>query len=622
MRSAGAVGRLALLFAVGTAGAQEPPLIPRPAGLELCEGQFRFPAETEIVLDDPASQEARDAARFLQTILHPFSKATVSSGPADHPSLQITQKDAGHLPGPEAYEVVVDPGRVLIRAAGAAGLFYGCQTLAQLLPGDHAARTAEIPCMKIADHPRFAWRGLMIDVSRTFFDKHHLFRWIDLASRYKLNRLHLHLTDDQGWRIEIASRPALTKIGSKFSPRFNRRGGYYTQEDIREIVRYAADRHVEVVPEIDMPGHTLAALRAYPELSCTGGPFEIYPFGEGPEIQEDVLCVGNEEAFRFATDVLTEVLDLFPSRVIHIGGDETPAKRWSACPKCIALGKGEGYASPEDLLPHFINRAARFLEERGRIPMAWDDVLSERLDPGVAVMAWHSARVGIEAAASGRRVVFAPWNQSYLSNDPWIVRAEDVLALELAVSRAEESGAVEGLEACIWTARVTDPADLETKMIPRLLALAEGAWTLRERRQHGSFWRRLPGHLARLQREGIGMEVRAGGWTPSHLKKQEILQWNLDDLLLLPSDVRCTFRYERGQHGLAIASVELLEDGVVVAREERTGFAGSTHAANVYRFRVEARRPESSYALRALVRQKGKVESHGSVWVRVLPDPP
>ncbi|MCK4967039.1 beta-N-acetylhexosaminidase, partial [bacterium] len=303
--------------------------------IHISGGKFKITSETVIIVDNNTSKEGK----YLSEIFSSASgfnlniKQVSQQKPGNNCIKLIISPEETYL-GEEGYKLSVQSDGVVIEAPKLAGIFYGIQTLQQLLPLEIEPHKrlndniiCSIPCVEIEDKPRFKWRGLMIDCSRTFWSKEYIKRYISLLSRYKMNRLHLHLTDDQGWRIEIKKHPKLTEVGSKFAKKYNEppeREGYYSQDDIREIIAYGAKHNVTIVPEIEMPGHSTAALAVYPELSCTGGPFEIYPFFKGPHVTKDVLCAGNEKTFKFLEEVITEVAKLFPSEFIHIGGDEVP----------------------------------------------------------------------------------------------------------------------------------------------------------------------------------------------------------------------------------------------------------------------------------------------------------
>ena len=420
---------------------------------------------------------------------------------------------------PEGYRMHTDSKGVEIHASTFAGFFYAIQTVKQLLPaavyGSEAAVDADwsMPCSIIDDAPRFAYRGLSSDVSRHFFDVDEMKRYIDIMAVHKLNTLHWHLTDDQGWRIDIKKYPKLTEIGSKRKGTVVRKqwgtldgipyGGYFTQEQIREIVEYAAAHAINIIPEIDLPGHMLAAITSYPELGCTGGPYEVWTrWG----VSEEVLCVGKEHTFTFIEDVLTEVMELFPSKYIHIGGDECPKVRWEKCPHCQArikaLGlKSDGKFSAEQYLQSYVTaRVEKFLGEHGRRMIGWDEILEGELSPDAIVMSWRGSAGGIEAARQHHEVIMTPNSHFYFdyyqsldtANEPFgiggYVPVEKVYEFDPYDQLTEEQQQyILGVQANMWTEYIAEPWHLEYMLLPRLSALSEVQWCQPEIRDYDRF---------------------------------------------------------------------------------------------------------------------------------------
>lgn len=397
--------------------------------------------------------------------------------------------------GDEGYLLRITPFEVFLRAARPAGLFYGAQTLRQLLMARPVGAPPSLPCLEIADRPRYAWRGFMLDCCRHFFPKEFIKKCLDEMALFKLNRFHWHLTDDQAWRIEIRTCPELAEQAGKPS------GGYYTQEDVREIVAYAAERFITVVPEIEMPGHATAALTVHPELSCTGGPFaRMAQWG----VLEDVYCAGNEGTFAFLQGVLSEVTELFPGPWVHVGGDECPKARWKACPKCQALMLSEGLKDEMELQSWFIRRIEAHLLSRGKRLIGWDEILEGGLAPEATVMSWRGMDGGIEAARQGHDVVMAPTASNYIDyyqGDPrfeppaigGFVPLRTVYAFEPTPARLgpEEAARILGGQVNLWAEYVATPAHASYMMWPRLAALAEAVWTPANARDWDSFLHRL-----------------------------------------------------------------------------------------------------------------------------------
>lgn len=404
---------------------------------------------------------------------------------------------ADELPA-EGYEIDIAATGAVVRTSAPAGAFYAGQTLQQLRAAD-----GSLPCVSIHDEPRFAWRGLMLDCSRTFQSPAYLRQTIDRMAAYKLNVLHLHLTDDQGWRLEIRKYPELTAKGSRFPAKFNEpeaTQGFYTQDEMRALVAYAAERNVTLVPEIEMPGHSLAALSARPELSCTGGPFEIYPFFKGPGITPDIYCAGNEAVFDFMSNVLAEVVAIFPSTIVHIGGDEAPKSRWKACSRCQARMKELGLKNEEHLQAWFNQRVERMLHARGRRLIGWDEIMAGGLTPGSLVMSWRGTAGGEAAARAGHDVVMSPTSHCYFDYSYKQIGIERVYAYEPVPAglSADQVRHILGAQANFWSHIDRTPARTDAQLFPRLIALAERTWSPQTCRDWPDFLRRLSAHKSRL----------------------------------------------------------------------------------------------------------------------------
>ena len=443
-------------------------------------------------------------------------------------SLLITEKNH-QLPSPESYTLSVTPQQILIRATSGAGLFYGMQTLLQLAQPSGAG-SYSIASVEIEDTPRFAYRGLMLDVSRHFSTKEFIKKQIDALAYYKINRLHLHLTDAAGWRLEIKKYPLLTEFaawrtdptwkqwwnGGRKYVRFDAPGaygGYYTQDDIREILEYARQHYITVIPEIEMPSHSEEVLAAYPQLSCSGEPYKNSDF-----------CVGNEETFTFLENVLTEVMELFPSEYIHIGGDEAGKSAWKTCPKCQKRMKDEHLANVDELQSYLIHRIEKFLNNHGRHLLGWDEILQGGIAPNATVMSWRGEEGGIAAVTSGHRAIMTPGAYCYLDSyqDAPYSQPEAIggyLPLKKVYSynpvpaslTAEQAKLVYGVQGNLWVEYIPTPEHVEYMIYPRILALAETAWSAPERKSWPDFYTRELSAVADLQ---------AKGYHPFDLKKE------------------------------------------------------------------------------------------------------
>ena len=531
---------LPLLFASspaarGAEGANEGKtfsLVPAPVSVEPLPGSFPIHPGTSVAVD-AGSPALKEIGRFLASRLRestgyalPLDTAwtgTAIKGARDAIVLSLAPRKAAIAD--ESYELSVAKTGIRITAAGAAGAFYALQTLFQLLPPEfeHAAPVYgvawEVPCVRIQDAPRFSWRGMHLDVGRHFFGKKFVEEYIDLISRYKFNVFHWHLTEDQGWRIEIKKYPKLTTVGSWRKETMGDgqpHGGFYTQDEIREVVAYARNRFVTIVPEIEMPGHSTAALASYPELSCTGGPFEVQTRWR---VFDDVYCAGNEKTFAFLQDVLTEVMDLFPGEFVHIGGDECPKTRWKVCPLCQARMKAEGLATEHELQSYFVRRIEKFLNAHGKRLIGWDEILEGGLPPNATVMSWRGIDGGIAAATSGHDVVMTPTSNCYfdyfqgLTGEPGPVGEylplERVYAYEPVPPglTGDQARHVLGAQGNVWTEQMPDTRKVEYMAFPRACAMSEVVWSPAAKRDFRDFSSRMAGQYDRLVARGINVRI-------------------------------------------------------------------------------------------------------------------
>ena len=490
-----------------------PALIPLPAEMELTGGTCSLECPWSFQPDRTVSSEFTELLRAEVKPLH--GDADVLCEVPLRIELHLIQPDT-LLPS-EWYSLQVASDHIALTATNEEGLFRGSRTLIQLL--EQGKSTASIPCLTITDHPRFAWRGMHLDVVRHFFPVPFVKKYIDLLARYKMNSFHWHLTDDQGWRIEIKKYPKLTEIGgwrkgSQVGPYSwqkydsTRYGGFYTQDEIREVVAYAKARHINVVPEIEMPGHAMAALSAYPNLGCTGGPYEAQ---RGWGVFDDVFCAGNDTVFTVLEDVLTEVMALFPSEYIHVGGDECPKEQWKVCPKCQARMKAEGLKDEHELQSYFIQRIEKFVNSKGRKIIGWDEILEGGLAPNAAVMSWRGTEGGVAAAQTGHYAVMTPGDYCYFdhyqgdpANEPLAIgghtTVQKVYSYEPipAELNAEEAKYILGAQANMWTEYILTPEHVEYMALPRMLALAEVLWSPKEKRDEADFLIRLEAEFPKL----------------------------------------------------------------------------------------------------------------------------
>lgn len=505
-------------------------IIPAPVSVKKDPGTFVLSQKTSLLVDNEHSKSVAFFSEYLKNTLHLRIRPRLNSGKSALDCIVLSSKGADGLPA-EGYRLTITPQQVMITGKGA-GLFYGLQTLMQLIPNNHGA-TIGLPCAHIEDYPRFAYRGFMLDVCRHFFSVDLIKKYLDLMAEYKLNRFHWHLTDDQGWRIQIKKYPRLTEIGSQraqtvignYHDRTPQQydntpyGGYYTQDQIREVVKYAAARYITVVPEIEMPGHSTAALAAYPEFSCD--PSKTYKVAETWGVFHDIYCP-SDKTFNFLEDVLTEVMQLFPGKYIHIGGDETPKDAWKNSEFCQHLMKRLGLKNEEQLQSYFIQRIEKFVNSKGHSIIGWDEILEGGLSPNATVMSWRGEAGGIAAAQQHHDVIMTPGSgglyidqqQSKQNLEPLSIGGYDPLSKIYSYNPTppaltpEQQKYIIGVQANLWTEYIPTDNKVEYMTLPRLLALSEVAWTPLANKNFDDFANvRLPAHLARFDKEDLDYRV-------------------------------------------------------------------------------------------------------------------
>lgn len=486
-------------------------VIPKPQLVEEKSGSFTISAGTDIRIDKE-SADLKHIATYFSDLVNSGSGITLGieeeAGSAGGNTIFFELVSEPDTLGNEGYMLDINESLIHLRANEAAGVFRGVQTLRQLMPAEieNQKKTmtgkVDVPALSIVDKPRFPWRGMLLDCGRHFMTKDFVKRYIDLLAYHKMNTLHWHLTEDQGWRIEIRKYPKLTTIGAwRTYEDGERYGGFYTQEDIKEVVAYARSRYINVVPEIEMPGHSVAALAAYPEYSCTGGPFEVQTqWG----VHKDVYCAGNDKTFAFLEDVLTEVMDLFPSKYIHIGGDECPKDRWEECAKCQRRIRKEKLADEHELQSYFITRMERFLNKHDRQIIGWDEILEGGLAPGATVQSWRGVEGGIAAAQSGHDAIMSPTSHAYFDYPISVTDLRQVYSFEPVppALTEEEAKHILGGECNMWTERAPQER-VDYMMFPRMLAMAEVLWSQPAGRNYDEFYQRVQQHYPRLDYLGV-----------------------------------------------------------------------------------------------------------------------
>lgn len=538
----GILALTSFLFVIN-AFAQTPvsiPLIPQPVELATVKGEFTLTAATQIKIPLMKNPEVLKAATLFATQARKATgfplpvQTTGQAGPNNQIELSLNTTPKKDL-GEEGYTLKVTQTGVSIAANKPAGLFYGLQTLLQLLPKEIESKELvgrkswQVPCVVIKDYPRFAWRGLMFDVSRHFFTKAEVKQFIDDMVKYKYNLLHLHLTDDQGWRIEIKSLPKLTEVGAwrpdrtGFFGTFSQAdstepktyGGFYTHEDIKELVQYASERFVNILPEVDVPGHSMAAVAAYPELSCTPGNYQV-SYGEKfmqwngdgtfYALVDNTLCPANEQVYTFLDKVFTEVAQLFPFGYIHMGGDECAKNFWEKSDAIKQLQQKENLKDLHEVQSYFVKRVGKIIESKGKKMMGWDEILEGGIAPGAAVMSWRGMKGGTEAAKAGHEVVMSPNQNVYLDlmqGDSAIEsRVYSTVKLKSAYSfepvpEGVNTALIKGGQANLWTEQITNMRKLQYMLWPRAFAVSESVWSPKEKKDWNNFIGRVEQHFQR-----------------------------------------------------------------------------------------------------------------------------
>ena len=492
-------------------------VIPQPKEVQLNEEKpFELGPKTVVYYEAGLQREAQFLSEYVNDIMGYDLSVQEYQGQSDGIVLKLVPDDFEQA---EAYEIDIMPKQIIVKGAYAAGVFYGVQTLRKSLPLPefsivNSQLSIEFPCGTLKDYPNFAYRGMHLDPCRHFIDLDSVKIYLDMLALHNMNQFHFHLSEDQGWRIEIKKYPELTEIGAYRNGTVIghngnlydtiRHGGFYTQEELKDLIQYAAERHINIIPEIDLPGHMLAALACYPQLGCTGGPYEVWRrWG----ISDDVLCAGNEEAMQFVEDVLNEVMDVFPSPYIHIGGDECPKVRWEKCPKCQAkikeLGiKADDKFSAEDYLQSYVmNRMAKVVEARGRRVIGWDEILEGNVSETAIIMSWRGTEGGIEAARKGHDVIMAPSSHLYFD----YYQSEDIASEPMCIGgylpvervyefqplpeelTPEQQQHIIGVQANIWTEYIASFRHVQYMAMPRMDALAELQWNNPQERDFEAF---------------------------------------------------------------------------------------------------------------------------------------
>ncbi len=514
-------------------------IVPMPVSIVIGNGIFTINKNTVIA----GNKFTRPEAKYLQEFIKKTYgwaislKETTNNRMANTINLRVAKA----FKKENEYNLTISRDKIDIAGAGSSGLFYGIQTFLQILPAEKISLPVKLQNLEVYDYPRFLYRGMHLDVSRHFYPASYVKTYIDYLAAHKFNNFHWHLTDDQGWRIEIKKYPKLTEVGScrdqtlvgRFGSNIydgKKYCGYYTQKEIKEIVQYAADRHINVIPEIEMPGHAMAALASYPELGCSGGPYKVF---ETWGVTEPIFCAGKENTFSFLQSVLDEVLTLFPSEYIHIGGDEAPKLRWQKCPYCQKRIKDNHLKNEHELQGYFTKRIETYLNSKGRKIVGWDEILEGNINPSATIMSWRGEKGGIAAAKEKHYVIMTPDTYVYLDHSQTrnedsvtignYLPVEKVYSFEPVPSSlsAEESKYIMGGQGNVWTEYMSNPSKLEYMIFPRMSALSEALWTPKDRRSWTDFEKRIPFLMKRYDFWGVNYSKAYYEMQPTAIPTEE-----------------------------------------------------------------------------------------------------
>ncbi len=500
-------------------------IIPKPSEVEIKSGELVVEPEIYLIINENCAGATKVKSYVMDFLSKSYKVDDVPEKQRDGTNIFMSVAGEGN---PESYELTISDIGIEIVSPGYAGLFMGFQTLRQLFPPEIESgaklENVKLPYLKITDEPRFKYRGMHLDVCRHFFSVDDVKSYIDMLAMHKFNVFHWHLTDDQGWRIEIKALPELTRIGSQRSGTLIKKnwgeydnipyGGYYTQDQIKEIVKYAEDRFITVIPEIEMPGHALAALAGYPELGCTGGPYEVCKTWG---VFDDVFCAGNENTYKFLETVIDEVCELFPnSPYIHVGGDECPKTSWETCAKCQNKIKEEGLADEHELQSYLIQRMEKYIISKGKRIIGWDEILEGGLAPDATVMSWRGEEGAIAAATQNHDAIMTPGGYCYfdhyqsedVDNEPFAIggftNCEKIYSWNPIPDTltTEQAKHIIGVQANLWTEYIIDLNQIEYMVLPRMAALSEIAWSTNKDESYAAFKKRLQPMFLRYEKAG------------------------------------------------------------------------------------------------------------------------
>lgn len=610
-------------------------VVPKPMSITPATGEFVITQATVIVVPDRTGELFR-LARYFSELVNDFAGfglevRTEGAEPRDN-TIVLTQRGADASLGDEGYTVTITAKNITIAGTKPQGVFYGIQTLRQILMSstlDNAA-AMHIAAGVIKDKPAYSWRGFQLDCSRHFMSLDYVRTCIDNIALHRMNVFHWHLTDDQGWRLEIKRYPKLTETGAWRAEGEDRHGGYYTQDEVRDIIEYARERYIMVVPEIEMPGHATAAVAAYPELSCDGKQIAVQTTWG---IHNNLFCAGRESTFEFVENVLKEVSELFPSPYIHIGGDEAPKDKWKTCPECQKRIKAENLKDENELQGYFTRRVDKYVQTLGKTIIGWDEILEGGASQTAIIQSWRGMEGALEGARHGHKVISSAAPFVYLDfpnvdeglHDTGWLKETTIQKLysfnptpdELT---AQQKTLIIGAEAPIWTERTPEP-EVDNNIFPRLSAFSEIVWIPAEKRTWDDFAGRLDTHLKRLAMAGIDYykpSTSVGTFDSGKLATDfKELEWDVTNYVKT-GHMRFTIRHDQGNNNVAIQWAALLENGREIARDTHEGITGRRDRAHNYRFHLFNKKDNATYTLKVSMKGDGGTDARGSIMVRAF----
>ncbi|MFC1607938.1 beta-N-acetylhexosaminidase [Candidatus Latescibacterota bacterium] len=607
-------------------------MVPKPQSFLHREGHFII-GSTTVIYSPSDSDDTVELGAYLAEHLRTSTGYTlkVTSNPIEIPlndAIILSLKTQSETLGNEGYRMKIRSKTVGIAASTSAGLFYGIQSLRQALKRDDDGNWT-VPCMDIEDKPSYEWRGLLMDSARHFMTTDFIKRYIDLLAYHKMNTLHLHLTDDQGWRIDIKRYPLLTEVGAWRNEGGKRYGGFYTKEELKDIIEYAASRYITVIPEIEMPGHATAAVAAYPEIFCAGADTVAVETTWG--IHKNLFCAGKEKTFEFLENVLDEVCDVFPSQYIHIGGDEAKKDHWEKCPDCQKRMQELGIEDEGMLQGYFNKRIEKFLASRGRRTIGWDEILEGGMTSEAIVQSWRGMEGADEGSKLGMSVISSPHDYTYFDYPMHSIRSKAFWMITLPLERVysfnpapdeltpEQRALILGSECTIWSEYAPQP-EVDQQVFPRLCAFAEVVWTRDEVRNWDDFTNRMTTHFTRLEYLGVDYykpDVQCGDWAPGSLSETPgVIEWDITGVITGEGHYRLTFDADEGEHGIHVDWVALSQNGIEISRDTHLFESGKENMFQTYRFDVDNYQENAVYTLRASMGGHGGTDTKGSLWIK------